>query len=373
VDDPPRRIRVAVVYGGRSSEHGISAVSAGSVLGALDPQRYDVLTVGITRAGQWVLTDADRGRLAITDGTLPEVAAPEVAAPDPEHDSKRATDVPPRAADTRLTTRGSSAAVRALSEVDVVFPVLHGRFGEDGTIQGLFEMADVAYVGAGVFASAAAMDKEFTKKLLRAEGIEVGRFAVLRRGDAVPPDLLDALGLPVFVKPARAGSSVGITKVRAATELPRALEDAFAHDDKVLIEAGVVGREVECGVLEWPDGTVRASVPAEIRLVRGHDWYDFEAKYLDDACEFDLPADLPPEVTAHVQDLAVRAFRALDGAGLARVDFFVPEGGEPIVNEVNTMPGFTPISMYPRMWATSGLPYPELLDVLIATARARAR
>jgi D-alanine-D-alanine ligase len=252
--------------------------------------------------------------------------------------------------------------------------VLHGRFGEDGTIQGLLEMADVAYVGAGVFASAAAMDKEFTKKLLRAEGIEVGRFVVLRRGDAVPPDLLDRLGLPVFVKPARAGSSVGITKVRTAGELPDALDDAFGHDDKVLVEAGVTGREVECGVLEWPDGTVRASVPAEIRLVRGHDWYDFEAKYLDDACEFDLPADLPPVVTAQVQELAVRAFRALDGAGLARVDFFIPEGGgAPIVNEVNTMPGFTPISMYPRMWAASGLPYPELLDVLIATARARPR
>jgi D-alanine-D-alanine ligase len=359
-----RRIRVAVVYGGRSSEHGISAVSAGSVLGALDPEKYDLLTVGITRAGQWVLTDADRGPLAISNGILPEVSAPHVSA----------TGSPQPTDDTRLTTRGSSAAVRALSEVDVVFPVLHGRFGEDGTIQGLLEMADVAYVGAGVFASAAAMDKEFTKKLLRAEGIEVGRFVVLRRGDAVPPDLLDRLGLPVFVKPARAGSSVGITKVRTAGELPDALDDAFGHDDKVLVEAGVTGREVECGVLEWPDGTVRASVPAEIRLVRGHDWYDFEAKYLDDACEFDLPADLPPVVTAQVQELAVRAFRALDGAGLARVDFFIPEGGgAPIVNEVNTMPGFTPISMYPRMWAASGLPYPELLDVLIATARARPR
>lgn len=351
----PPRIRVAVVYGGRSSEHGISAVSAGSVLSALDPAKYDVVTVGITRAGQWVLTDADRSRLAITDGSLPEISGDG------------------RAGDTRLTARGSRDAVRVLSEVDVVFPVLHGRFGEDGTIQGLLEMADVAYVGAGVFASAAAMDKEFTKKLLGAEGIDVGRYAVLRRGAAVPLNLLDTLGLPVFVKPARAGSSVGITKVRSAAELPGALEAAYEHDDKVLVEAGVVGREVECGVLEWPDGTVRASQLAEIRLVRGHDWYDFEAKYLEDACEFDLPADLPPEVTAQVQALAVRAFRALDGAGLARVDFFVPDRGEPMVNEVNTMPGFTPISMYPRMWATSGVPYSELLDVLIATARARTR
>jgi D-alanine-D-alanine ligase len=372
---PDPRIRVAVVYGGRSSEHGISTVSAGSVLGALDPAKYDVLTVGITRDGQWVLTDAHHERMAIADGTLPEVVGDKSAAG--SDDSAPSTQASPATAEapnsSGVMAVDSSTAVRALGGVDVVFPVLHGRFGEDGTIQGLLEMADVAYVGAGVFASAAAMDKEYTKKLLRAEGLDVGRYVVLRRGDAVAPDLLDELSLPVFVKPARAGSSVGITKVRTAGELPSAIEEAFEHDTKVLIEAGVVGREVECGVLEWPDGSVRASLPAEIRLVRGHDWYDFDAKYLDDACEFDLPATLSPEVTARVQELAVSAFRALDGAGLARVDFFVPEHGDPIVNEINTMPGFTPISMYPRMWAASGLPYPELLDILIATARTRPR
>ena len=369
------RIRVAVVYGGRSSEHGISTVSAGSVLGALDPAKYDVLTVGITRDGQWVITDALHERMAIADGTLPEVAGDRSIAgaddPQPGKQSTSTASVAGRASGVMAVD--SSTAVRALGGVDVVFPVLHGRFGEDGTIQGLLEMADVAYVGAGVFASAAAMDKEYTKKLLRAEGIDVGRYVVLHRGDAVPPDLLDRLSLPVFVKPARAGSSVGITKVRTPEDLPGAIEEAFGHDTKVLIEAAVVGREVECGVLEWPDGTVRASLPAEIRVVRGHDWYDFDAKYVDDACEFDLPANLPPEVTARVQELAVQAFRALDGTGLARVDFFVPEQSDPVVNEINTMPGFTPISMYPRMWAVSGLPYPELLDILIATARARAR
>jgi D-alanine-D-alanine ligase len=364
-DEAARRIRVAVVYGGRSSEHGVSAVSAGSVLGALDPQRYDVLTVGITRAGQWVLTDADRGRLSITNGTLPEVAAPDVAA-------ASAT----RAADTRLTTRGSSDAVQALSDVDVVFPVLHGRFGEDGTIQGLFEMADVAYVGAGVFASAAAMDKEFTKKLLRAEGLAVGEYAVLRRGQPVSSLDVEHLGLPVFVKPARAGSSVGITKVKQWADYAAAVAAAFEHDDKVLVEAAVTGREIECGVLEGPDGSPMASLPAEIRLVRGHDWYDFEAKYLDDACEFDIPAELPEPVLDRIRALASRAFTALDCAGLARVDFFVTGEGtddaQVIVNEVNTMPGFTPISMFPRMWAATGIEYPELVDRLIASALRRA-
>ena len=365
VPDPDRRLRVAVVYGGRSSEHGVSVVSAGSVLAALDPAKYEVVTVGITRGGRWVVTDVAGEHLAITDGRLPEVAAPTASA---------GTAVGRRPESSAgVMAVDSGTAVRALGGVDVVFPVLHGRFGEDGTIQGLLEMAEVPYVGAGVFASAAAMDKEFTKKLLAAEGIDVGHYVVLRRGDPVPTDLLDRLGLPVFVKPARAGSSVGITKVRSPAELPDALTEAFAHDDKVLIESGVVGREVECGVLQWPDGSVRASLPAEIRLVRGHDWYDFEAKYLDDACEFDLPADLSPEVTARVQELAVRTFRALDGAGLARVDFFVPADGHPVVNEVNTMPGFTPISMYPRMWKASGLPYPDLLDVLIATATSRGR
>jgi len=252
-----------------------------------------------------------------------------------------------------------------------VFPVQHGRFGEDGTIQGLLELAGVPYVGPGVFASAAAMDKEFTKKLLRADGLDVGEFAVLHRGDDVSAADLQHLGLPVFVKPARAGSSVGISKVSAWAELPAALDMAFAHDSKVLVEAAVSGREIECGVLEDAAGRPEASLPAEIRLVRGHDWYDFEAKYLDDACEFDIPPNLPADVIAQVQDRACRAFTALDCAGLARVDFFLGGDGGVIVNEVNTMPGFTPISMFPRMWAASGVDYPTLVDRLIAAALRR--
>jgi D-alanine-D-alanine ligase len=255
--------------------------------------------------------------------------------------------------------------------VDVVFPVLHGRFGEDGTIQGLLELAGVPYVGPGVFASAAAMDKEHTKRLLRDSGLDVGRFVVLRQGRPWSAVDVHELGLPVFVKPARAGSSVGITKVTGWSDLAEAVDAAFAHDTKVLVEAAVSGREVECGVLEDADGRPEASVPAEIRLVAGHDWYDFEAKYLDDACEFDLPPDLPPEVIADVQRTACLAFDALDCAGLARVDFFVTPDHRVVVNEVNTIPGFTPVSMFPRMWAASGVEYPELVDRLIQAALRR--
>jgi D-alanine-D-alanine ligase len=241
-------------------------------------------------------------------------------------------------------------------------------------------MAGLPYVGSGVFASAASMDKEMTKKLLAAAGIAQGDHVVLRDASgAVSPDpgLLDAaarerLGLPVFVKPSRAGSSIGITRVTDWADLPDALDLAFQHDSKALVEAAVAGREIECGVLEDAAGNPEASVPAEIRLLPGHDWYDFEAKYLDDACEFDVPAHLPAAVTAEIRDAACRAFTALDCAGLARVDFFVTPDEQVIVNEINTMPGFTPISMYPRMWAASGVDYPTLVDRLIQAALRRA-
>ncbi|HJQ42161.1 MAG TPA: D-alanine--D-alanine ligase family protein, partial [Jatrophihabitantaceae bacterium] len=282
------RIRVAVVYGGRSSEHGISVVSAGSVLAALDPAKYDVVPIGITPSGGWMLTDADPLLLRIANRELPQV----------EKGTSVVLPGDPTAAG--LVRMDPGEGVSLLESVDVVFPVLHGRFGEDGTIQGLLEMAGVPYVGPGVFASAAAMDKAFTKKLLAADGIDVGAYAVYRRGEAVSVADVAHLGLPVFVKPARAGSSVGITKVTDWSELDAAVESAFEHDDKVLVEAAVSGREVECGVLEDSAGHPIASVPAEIRLVGDHDWYDFEAKYLDDACEFDVPADLPADVTARV-------------------------------------------------------------------------
>lgn len=354
--DPRPRIRVAVLYGGRSSEHGISVVSAGSVIAALDPDRYEVVPVGITAGGRWQLTQASPDRMAITERATPEVGegAEVVLSADPTGGG--------------LVRPGAPGDV---PDVDVVFPVLHGRFGEDGTVQGLFDLAGVPYVGSGVFASAAAMDKEMTKKLLRADGLPVGPYAVLHRDDPVIAADLEHLGLPVFVKPARAGSSVGITRVRDWDALADAVALAREHDDKVLVEAAQTGREIECGVLEDDDGVPRASVPAQIRLREGRDWYDFEAKYLDDACEFDVPADLPPETTRAVQEAAVAAFRALDCAGLARVDFFVGDDGSLVVNELNTMPGFTPVSMFPRMWAASGVDYPTLVDRLVASALRR--
>jgi D-alanine-D-alanine ligase len=348
-----------VIYGGRSSEHGISVVSAGSVISALYRDKYDVIPVGITPAGQWMLTDATPESLQITGRTLPEV------------EKGTAVVLPADPTSQSLVALEPGTAVQVLESVDVVFPVLHGRFGEDGTIQGMLEMAGIPYVGAGVFASAAGMDKEFTKILLAAAGLDVGHYAVVRRDQPWSAVELHDLGLPVFVKPARAGSSVGITKVTDWSGLADAVEVAFAHDAKVLVEAAVVGREIECGVLEDEDGRPRASVPAEIRLIRGHDWYDFDAKYLDDACEFDIPAGLSATVTAAVQDAACRAFTALDCAGLARVDFFVTPDDRIILNEINTMPGFTHISMYPQMWAASGVDYPTLVDRLIQAALRR--
>jgi D-alanine-D-alanine ligase len=350
---------VAVVYGGRSSEHGISVVSAGSVIAALDPRRYEVVPVGITPAGSWLLTRADPSTLRITGRRLPRVESgtPVVLSAD--------------ATSAALVGAVPGETMRELESVDVVFPVLHGRFGEDGTIQGLLELAGVPYVGPGVLASAAAMDKEFTKKLLRADGLDVGAYEVVLLSDHVDRARLERLGLPVFVKPARAGSSVGISKVTSWEQLPEALALAFEHDAKALVEAAVAGRELECGVLEDDSGAPVASVPAEIRLVRGHDWYDFDAKYLDDACEFDVPAQLPPHLTREVREAACRSFTALECAGLARVDFFLTPQDRIVVNEVNTMPGFTPISMFPRMWAASGVGYPELVDRLVTAALRR--
>jgi D-alanine-D-alanine ligase len=355
------RVRVAVVFGGRSGEHAISCVSAGSVLANLDPERFEVVPVGITQAGAWVLGTDDPRELAIDERALPSVDA-----------SRPALALPGDPTRGGLIVLDPDRAGEVFAGVDVVFPVLHGPYGEDGTIQGLLELAAVPYVGAGVLASAAGMDKEFTKKLLAAEGLPVGDHVVLRPGVAtLTAAQRDRLGLPVFVKPARAGSSIGITRVTAWDDLDDAIAFAREHDPKVLVEAAIVGREIECAVLELPDGTVSSSVPAEIRIVGDAAFYDFDAKYLDDVCEFDIPAKLDDDVAERLRDMAVAAFRALDGQGLARVDFFLGAGGEITVNEVNTMPGFTPISMYPRAWAVTGVDYPTLLTTLVETALAR--
>lgn len=358
-----RKTRVAVVFGGRSSEHAISCVSAGSVLQALDPDEFEVVPIGITRSGRWVLTSGDPEQLAITDRRLPEITA----------ESGQVVMLPGDPTARGLVVVDPAEGLRVLTEVDVVLPMLHGVYGEDGTIQGLLEMADVPYVGAGVFASAAAMDKEFTKKLAAAEGIPVGPYAVVRPGGVLSEADRERLGLPVFVKPARAGSSHGISKVSDWAELDAALAAAREVDSKVLVEAAILGREIECGVLEGElGGEPEASQLSEIRVTdTTHEFYDFEAKYLDDACEFDIPAKLPPSVTARIQEYACRTFTALDCAGLARVDFFVTPELDVYLNEINTMPGFTPTSMFPRMWAESGLPYPKLVTRLIRTALRR--
>jgi D-alanine-D-alanine ligase len=362
------KLRVGVVFGGRSAEHSISCVSAGSVLAALDPDRYDVVPVGITRDGGWVLPDPTL-RLAIVDGVLPEVTG-----------GTAVTLVGDPAGRGLVRLDGGGPRI----ELDVVFPVLHGAYGEDGTIQGLLEMSGLPYVGSGVFASAASMDKEFTKKLLAAAGLPQGDHVVLRDAAgalSADPALLDEatrerLGLPVFVKPSRAGSSIGISRVTDWAQFPEAVATAAAVDAKVVVEAAVPGREIECGVLAATGGGLPdASLPAEIRLRPGTDWYDFAAKYLEDAAEFDVPADLTPEQTRAVREAACRAYLALDCAGLARVDFFLgtgPDGADRlVVNEVNTMPGFTPFSMYPALWEASGLPYPALIDEPVSLALER--
>ena len=346
------RIRVAVVYGGRSSEHAISCVSAGSILRHLDPRRFEVVPVGIARDGSWLRTDADPDQLAITDRRLPEVGG---------H-----TDTP------------LQRAAEILAGVDVVFPILHGPYGEDGTIQGLLEMAGLPYVGAGVLASAAGMDKEFAKKLMAADGLPIGDYLVLRsRQNAPDPDAVARLGLPLFVKPARGGSSIGVSRVTDLAELPSAIAEARRHDPKVIIEAAIEGRELECGVLEFPDGAVRASAIGEIRVPaaaggagESGGFYDFETKYLDDAAELDVPAAVDDDTAEVLRDLAIRTFAALDCQGLARVDFFLTVDG-PVVNEINTMPGVTTISMYPRMWGAAGVDYPTLLATMVQTALAR--
>ncbi|MGI5128893.1 D-alanine--D-alanine ligase family protein [Pseudonocardia sp. CA-107938] len=358
-----RRTRVAVVFGGRSSEHAVSCVSGGAVLSHIDRDRFDVVPVGITPQGSWVIAPDDPAALTISDRALPAV--------DP---SGTAVTLSSDSARHALVALDPGRGGEVFADVDVVFPVLHGPYGEDGTIQGLLEMAGVPYVGAGVLASAVGMDKEFTKKLLAAAGLPVGDHVALRSG-TLDLDQRERLGLPVFVKPARGGSSIGITKVHDWADLDDALAVARERDPKVLVEAAVVGREIECAVLEFPDGEVRSSLPAEIRVVGADgvvpEFYDFDAKYLDDVCEFDIPAKLDDAESERMRELAVAAFRAVDGQGLARVDFFYTPDRRIVVNEVNTMPGFTPVSMYPRAWAVTGLDFTTLVTTLIETALAR--
>ncbi|HEX9824083.1 MAG TPA: D-alanine--D-alanine ligase family protein [Actinomycetota bacterium] len=351
------RLRVAVVFGGRSAEHEVSCVSAASVLAAIDPGRYEVIPVGIDKQGGWHI--------------LPGPPALEPGA-------TRLPAVDPRAGDAVALAReaGSRELVREdgrREAIDVVFPVLHGPFGEDGTIQGLLELAGLPYVGAGVLASAIGMDKPTQRVLFGDAGLPlVAHEVVTRREWAEDPEALlarsEALGFPVFVKPAALGSSIGISKVKAESDLAPAIDEALSHGRRAVVEASVEGaREIECAVLGNDDPV--ASVPGEI--VPAGEFYDYRSKYLDDGTRLIVPAELPAEVVEDVQRMAVAAFRAIDCAGMARVDFFYREPGELSVNEINTIPGFTSVSMYPLMWEASGLPYRQLVDRLIELALQR--
>ncbi|SOC55182.1 D-alanine--D-alanine ligase family protein [Ornithinimicrobium cerasi] len=367
-DGPGRRTRVAVVFGGRSEEHSISCATAASVLRAMDRERYDVVPIGITREGHWVLVDDDPEALEIRDGRLPHVP-----------DTGRQVIVPLGGLDQDLRVVATDGTVADLGPVDVVFPLLHGPFGEDGTIQGLLELADIRYVGCGVLASAAMMDKHVMKVLFSSAGLAVGPYTVItdldwRRDRAAALDAAASLHFPVFVKPARAGSSMGVVKVDGPEELEAAVDKARSHDPKVLVEQGIAGREIECGVLQGRGADVpRISEVGEITVVGGgHEFYDFEAKYLDEASvRIQVPAGVSDGVRAQVREVARRAFEVAGCEGLARVDCFVTEAGEVLINEINTMPGFTPFSMYPQAWAASGVSYPELVDELIQLALAR--
>ncbi|MFI1211206.1 D-alanine--D-alanine ligase family protein [Streptomyces sp. NPDC020802] len=366
-----RKPRVAVVFGGRSSEHGISVVTAGAVLRAIDRTKYDVLPIGITQDGRWALTADDPERMAIVDRRQPNVE--QLAESD-----EGGVILPVDPANREVVYSEPGSVPKALGEVDVVFPVLHGPYGEDGTLQGLLELSGVPYVGSGVLASAVGQDKEYMKRVFTSFGLPVGPYVVIRPREweqdesASRKKIIDFAGehgWPLFVKPARAGSSIGITKVDDLSGLDEAIAAARHHDPKILVEALLRGREIECGVLEFEDGP-RASVPAEIPPVQSHAYYDFEAKYIDSTPGL-VPAPLTPEQSAEVRRLAVDAFEAASCEGLVRADFFLTEDGEFVINEINTMPGFTPISMYPKMWEATGVSYPELVDRLIQAALRR--
>ncbi len=360
-----RKIRVAVLFGGRSTEHSISCITAGSVLAALDPQRYDVLPIGITRDGRWVLASDDPAEFQIQGGELPQVsasAASVVLAADPTA--------------PELVVSEPGAVPRVLADVDVVVPLLHGPYGEDGTVQGLLELAGIPYVGAGVLASAVAMDKQYMKLVLHGGGLPDIPHVVVRPREwdddpSAVRESVASLGFPVFVKPARGGSSIGISKVHDAGELAAAIELARRSDPKVIVEAMVEGREIEVGVLEGIDGGPPEVSPAAEITVRDREFYDFDAKYLDVDTDIVVPAVLSADIEAQIRRLAVMAYEALSCEGLARVDFFVTPAQRVLVNEVNTMPGFTPTSVFPRVWAASGLSYPALLDRLIQAALRR--
>jgi D-alanine-D-alanine ligase len=342
--------RVAIICGGRSSEHEISCISAGGVIGAIDRSKYQPLIIGITKSGRWVHLD-ESFPLRIVDGVLPVI---------PENSPAIVADI------SGFTFNGSPLAI------DIVFPLLHGPYGEDGTIQGMLEMADIDYVGSGVLASAVAMDKSFAKPIFASYGIKVAEGFTITAQEwkdtsASITQQASSLSYPIFVKPARGGSSRGTSKVKTESELAAAINEALSFDSKVMIENAVIGSEIECAVLEI-DGKAQASTVGKISIDPKFEFYDFQAKYLDGATTIELPAPIPADVSKSIQEQAVAAFKALDCRGLARVDFFLTANNEIIINELNTMPGFTETSVFPKMWKSSGVSYTEVINHLLKSA-----
>ncbi|AZA13408.1 D-alanine--D-alanine ligase family protein [Corynebacterium choanae] len=361
--DQQNLIRVAVIYGGQSSEHSVACVTGHAILHNMDTTRFTPIPVGITRDGTWVVGTTDSAELTMRPDYQPEVR--------PREELRLA--VSPQHKGQFYYVSGEHAG-ELYAEVDVIFPALHGHRGEDGTIQGLFELSGIAYVGCGVLASAAGMDKTATKLLLQAAGLSVAPQVVVTGSLDEVVDDIAALGLPVYVKPASGGSSIGVSKVTHLDDLAAAVAAARKEDHKVLVEREMVGPEVEVAIVEYPDGRLRAATPAQLQGTTdsAQGFYDFDTKYLANTVQAAIPAPIGEEAIAEIQQLALRAFQALGARGLSRVDFFLTDDG-PVVNEINTMPGFTPISMYPQEFAYDGVSYPELLGILIEQALHSSR
>jgi D-alanine-D-alanine ligase len=345
--------RVAIICGGRSSEHEISCISAAGVLSAIDRTKYQPILIGISKNGIWFLLPENHS-LALTDGVLPTI--------------------PEDGISVALSVDGFSAGGKNL-DIDIAFPLLHGPYGEDGTIQGLLEIADIPYVGSGVLASAVAMDKSFAKPIFASHGIKVAAGFVVRQKEwqqdsAAIQKAADQLGYPVFVKPARGGSSRGTTKVKSAADFAGALAETYKFDTKALIEQEIRGAEIECAVLEI-DGRPKASLVGQIRIDSKFEFYDFEAKYLDGATTIELPAPIDQKISDEIREKAIDAFISLGCSGLARVDFFLTANDEVIINELNTMPGFTATSVFPKMWAATGVAYTDVISHLLKSALTR--
>jgi len=351
-----KKLRVALLFGGKSAEHEISLISARNIAAAMDKKKYDILAIGIDKQGRWHL---DQGAKLLVDGETTKVEF---------GDARSAAAIMPGITSTPMVRRNGAGG---LAGIDVVFPILHGPFGEDGTVQGLLKLANLPFVGAGVLGSAVGMDKDVMKRLLRDAGIAIGKFMAFDRADRIRfAGVKRVLGMPLFVKPANLGSSVGISKVSRPSQFRVAIREAFRYDNKIVIEEYIAGREIECSVL-GNDHPI-ASLPGEIVVNR--DFYSYDAKYLDaQGSRLEIPAKLPARVITEIRQTAVKVYKTLCCQGMGRVDFFVQANGRVLVNEINTIPGFTKISMYPKMWEATGISYAKLIDRLISLARQRFR